>query len=409
MRLTHREAEDALELPRVRAFLRVIRQGESSQEDSAYRMRWGGLGKPVAWFDDFSRHPRIFEPTRGGQVSSAAGAYQITATTWDSIAPPLGLYDFSPRSQDVAAVALIARRGALASVFAGNLEDAIAACREEWTSLPGAAENHERWTMVKARDLFDHYVNEFRLSDLTDQTPAPIEDRSTYHEEEKPMAPLLIPILATLAQSLIGAFAPLAQDKIASAVNKATKAGDKTVGDGVAKTVVDAATKAVTALLPPAMQDDKMDEKKAIIVAAKALESPEAIAAAEKAALDYLDAIAPMVDKMVAMEKATWAAEEDSRDRAAQRAAMQPAGEDMAKPLLRFAMASTLLVMVFVFAVALVQLFKNGAISVEVWTTVGGIVTFATGVVLTIVAYRFGASRQSNVQQSLINKVFERR
>lgn len=216
MRLTRREAEDALELPRVRAFLRVIRQGESSQEDSAYRMRWGGLGKPAAWFDDFSRHPRIFEPTRGGKVSSAAGAYQITATTWDSIAPPLGLYDFSPRSQDIAAVALIARRGALADVLAGRLEDAIAACRLEWTSLPGAAENNSRWTMAKARALFDSYVGAAtpatsRQDDNT-QPAAPIEDRSTtmrpedsdriFNPDQETTMPL--PIAA-----LIGTFGPL--------------------------------------------------------------------------------------------------------------------------------------------------------------------------------------------------------
>ena len=71
----------ALSHANVGAFLRVIREGESSQEPVAYRMRWGGLGKPVAYFDDFSKHPRIFEPTTGGRQSSAAGAYQIVATT----------------------------------------------------------------------------------------------------------------------------------------------------------------------------------------------------------------------------------------------------------------------------------------------------------------------------------------
>ena len=96
MRLTRREAEDALELPNVQAFLRVIRQGESSQADDAYRLRYHPTRR--TYFDDLSTHPRIFEVTPDGRRSSAAGAYQITATTWSDIAPQLGLVDFSPCS-----------------------------------------------------------------------------------------------------------------------------------------------------------------------------------------------------------------------------------------------------------------------------------------------------------------------
>ncbi len=136
----------------VRAFLRVIRQGESSQDDSiAYRMI---VGRQGAQFSSFADHPRIF----GTPTSTAAGAYQITKTTWDWVRGQMGLKDFSPASQDAAALGLIAYRGALLDVLNGNLEAAIPKLRKEWTSLPGAAENNAAaGSMAKAKSVFIAY------------------------------------------------------------------------------------------------------------------------------------------------------------------------------------------------------------------------------------------------------------
>lgn len=72
-----------------------------------------------------------------GCVSTAAGAYQITRGTWVGARDALGLPDFSPASQDRAAVYLTQKRGALQDVRAGRLGDAVAKCRNEWASLPG--------------------------------------------------------------------------------------------------------------------------------------------------------------------------------------------------------------------------------------------------------------------------------
>lgn len=136
--------------PQVRAFFRVIRQGESSQDDAiAYRMIVGGK-----LFNSFADHPRIF----GTPTSTAAGAYQITKTTWDWVRQQMGLKDFSPASQDAAALGLIAYRGALLDVVAGNMEAAIPKLRKEWTSLPGAAENNAAaGDMAKAKRIFVAY------------------------------------------------------------------------------------------------------------------------------------------------------------------------------------------------------------------------------------------------------------
>jgi muramidase (phage lysozyme) len=196
---------------RIRAFLRVIRERESSQGDEAYRMRWPGLGKPAAYFDDFSQHPRIFEPTTHDRVSSAAGAYQITATTWDEIAADLGLTDFTPASQDLAAVGLLVKRGIVEYLLppVPDFDGAVTRARATWTSLPGASESSSTWTMDRARYCYDDWLRLYR-SDA--QPAAPIEDRSTparpedaarVNRKEAPVAPIIIPLL-----SAISAFVP---------------------------------------------------------------------------------------------------------------------------------------------------------------------------------------------------------
>lgn len=142
--------------PNVRAMLRVIRQGESSQDDSiAYRMIVGGK-----MFSSFADHPRIVGKTwidKKGQrqYSTAAGAYQITKTTWDEVRVKMGLKDFSPRSQDIAALGRMAYRGALPDVVRGDVVSAIKKLREEWTSIPGAKENNSAaGNMENAKRLF---------------------------------------------------------------------------------------------------------------------------------------------------------------------------------------------------------------------------------------------------------------
>ena len=77
-------------------------------------------------------------PRYAGLKSTAAGRYQIIVGTWREAKRALGLPDFSPESQDKAAVYLIRRRGALDDVMAGNLQAAVDKCAAEWASLPGS-------------------------------------------------------------------------------------------------------------------------------------------------------------------------------------------------------------------------------------------------------------------------------
>lgn len=404
MRITRREAEDALELPRVRAFLRVIRQGESSQEDRAYRMRFGGHGRPVAWFDDFARHPRVFEPTRNGQVSSAAGAYQITATTWDSIAPELGLFDFSPCAQDIAAVALVARRGALDAVLAGRLEEAVAACRQEWTSLPGAAENSGRYTMDKALRVYREYGGAVAREE---QPAAPIEDRSTpareedagriiNPEQEAPsMDPITIGLGLGLVKSLIDAFSPLARDKIAGALNKHTN--DPAIGKQVADSLLD------TARQLTGQADD-------VIAVAQVKSDPALLAKAETAALDALEKLAPLLDRIAAHDLKTWEAEEASRDAAGARGRAD--GENDVGPLIVRAVIGIVIgILVGLFAIMGIQTAMSAAHepSTSMLTLVGPLIGAVFGSLGTIVAYRFGTTRNNSIKDITVEQLSRRR
>lgn len=135
----------------LRAFLRVIRAGESSQTDDAYRMQFGGALVP-----ELRDHPR--QPiTRGHLTSTAAGAYQFLSRTWDDCVAALALPDFGPQSQDVACVFLIDRRGALADVQAGQFEAAVRECAREWASLPFSPYGQPTRTLAQARATYTQY------------------------------------------------------------------------------------------------------------------------------------------------------------------------------------------------------------------------------------------------------------
>lgn len=133
-----------------RAFLALIRFAEGTdREPDPYRVCYGYRHT----IDSLADHPAITGEWKGeklpdelclkagkapGCVSTAAGAYQLIRPTWQGIKTRLRLRDFSPDSQDRAALYLIDNRGALEDVHAGRLQDAITKCRQEWASLPGA-------------------------------------------------------------------------------------------------------------------------------------------------------------------------------------------------------------------------------------------------------------------------------
>jgi muramidase (phage lysozyme) len=132
----------------VQAILRVIRTGEGTADVAGYRRIFGGQ-----LFTSFDDHPRIVV-SKSGYKSTAAGAYQMLASTWDETRKMMGLSDFSPASQDAAAVGRIAARGALPDVLAGRFDVAIQKIAKEWASMPGSPYGQPVITLSKAREVY---------------------------------------------------------------------------------------------------------------------------------------------------------------------------------------------------------------------------------------------------------------
>lgn len=123
-----------LQQPQVRALLNTIRYAEGTAGPAGYQTMFGG-GK----FNDLSRHPDKVVRT-DGYASAAAGAYQFMPGTWQGVASQLGLKRFGPEEQDIAAIRLIERRGALDPFLRGEkFGTVIDKLAPEWASLPTAA------------------------------------------------------------------------------------------------------------------------------------------------------------------------------------------------------------------------------------------------------------------------------
>jgi muramidase (phage lysozyme) len=122
--------------PRVRRFLDVISAAEGT-DTNGYSTAFGG-GK----LESLADHPRQlanFTQTDGkANKTSAAGRYQFLQGTWDDVAKNLNLPDFGPESQDIAAVELLRRNGALPALLADDYETAVQKSGSTWASLPSS-------------------------------------------------------------------------------------------------------------------------------------------------------------------------------------------------------------------------------------------------------------------------------
>jgi len=152
------------------AFLFMIRSTEHVYprdvlNDAAYSIFYGG-----SKFSNFADHPVLTGEKKGvplpdhfctaaglkpGCVSTAAGAYQLIKGTWTRLKARLNLPDFSPLSQDQAAVALLDESGALDLIYAGDIEGAIKKASKIWASLPGSTAQQNPKALAYALNRFD--------------------------------------------------------------------------------------------------------------------------------------------------------------------------------------------------------------------------------------------------------------
>lgn len=134
----------------LKAFLSVIRQVEPNPPGSYTSLVGGGQ------FNDFSDHPaRKGWPGVGG--STAAGAYQITLRTWREVLKRVPLPDFSPQSQDIAAVTILQfpwRQNAYSDVLAGNFDLALRKLSLEWEAFEKMLAGQYPVTLDSAKQLY---------------------------------------------------------------------------------------------------------------------------------------------------------------------------------------------------------------------------------------------------------------
>lgn len=141
---TRKQLEQALNNPKVRQFLDLIAHTEGT-EGNGYRTAFGGgrLGS----LNDHPRYMKSFTQQNGKtNKTSAAGRYQFLSSTWDGVARQYGLNDFSPRNQDLGAVALLAQNGALGDILKGDMTGAVRKSGRTWASLPTAPASYSQPT-----------------------------------------------------------------------------------------------------------------------------------------------------------------------------------------------------------------------------------------------------------------------
>jgi len=117
-----------IEKSRVKAFLDLIAYSEGTHDK--YNIAFGH-----SKFTSFKDHPRVIH-CKSGYCSDAAGRYQFLSGTWKAISKKHKLKDFSPKNQDLAAIAKIKERGAYQLIVNDEAEKAIYKLSKEWSSFP---------------------------------------------------------------------------------------------------------------------------------------------------------------------------------------------------------------------------------------------------------------------------------
>tara|TARA_R110002051_G_scaffold325582_2_gene429059 strand:- start:6198 stop:7064 length:867 start_codon:yes stop_codon:yes gene_type:complete len=141
---TRAQLEKYAQNPKVRKFLDLIAHTEGT-EGNGYRTAFGG-GR-LSSLGDHPRYMKSFKQQNGKtNKTSAAGRYQFLSSTWDGVAKKYGFNDFSPKNQDLGAIALLAQNGALGSILKGDMQGAVRKSGSTWASLPTAPASYSQPT-----------------------------------------------------------------------------------------------------------------------------------------------------------------------------------------------------------------------------------------------------------------------
>jgi muramidase (phage lysozyme) len=136
------EIDEQIKMMNLDAFLYMLRCAEGTAGNAGYSALFGYTPANNKVFRSFASHPAIFfdYTDRSGKTikTSAAGAYQITFTTFKNLCSKYGFNDFSPSTQDQMAICLIKEKNALGDIEAGRVEAACQKLRKVWASLPNS-------------------------------------------------------------------------------------------------------------------------------------------------------------------------------------------------------------------------------------------------------------------------------
>ena len=147
--------------PNVRKFLDVIASAEGVKH--GYNTIFGNER-----FNDLSKHPNVrkqFKQTDGKvNVTSAAGRYQFLKPTWDDASGRYGLRDFSPQSQDIAAIGLLIQNGSLPYILRGDYQTAIGKSGGTWASLPSSPYAQPKRSQAEIDKLLGGYSSQSQQS-----------------------------------------------------------------------------------------------------------------------------------------------------------------------------------------------------------------------------------------------------
>ena len=405
--------EAARHNPNVEAFLRVIRHGESSQDEGAFFLRWGGTGQKPKRFTDTSDHPRILEPGPNGP-SSAAGAFQETMTTFDDVAPIIGVTDFTPESQTLIAIGVIDIEDALDDVIAGRLRDALAKCAGRWASFPDSRAGQRTHRYDELERVFLRYGGTIDAGvaappriDPDTQPAAPIEERdlsgiapreggfmdsikdwfggaaSVAGQAASTAAPLVgvvnpgIGLALGLAGELIKCFEPLAREKVTKELARHT---DPQIAAQVADNML-AKAKALA----------RTDDPVTAVATVKA--NAEMIAEVQADVIDDLQRFAPMLAALGAEDDRVAKRTIESMDAAAARNAGTPNDQD---PYLTRAVVRMMYGITAALGAGIVALYwQKGAIPGELLTIFAGLVGIIGTKFSTRIDHRYGSAHQS--------------
>jgi hypothetical protein len=133
---------------------------------------------------------------------------------------------------------------------------------------------------------------------------------------------------------------------------------------------------------------------------------PETIKSLEDHSLDYLDKLAPLIDKIESYDRTAFTDTEASRDASAKRAAVDPF--DPAPILTYFGLLSVGVLTAFLCAWISIALWHQKGVGVEMWAALTGMIGWLTAKVGSIFDNRFGTTRSSAAKDVVIGELARR-